>query len=79
MNITQEKMVLLHQINAAAKETMLKILKENDRMEERDLGHLFLIDMIRFFENKSEAFYRNVKTKYDIDDFVIYVDLDYLM
>ena len=76
MNVTQEKMVLLQQINAAKKDTMLKILKENDRTEERDLSHLFLVDMIHFFENKSESFYRNLKTKYDIDDFVIYVDLD---
>ena len=76
MNVTQEKMILLQQINAAKKETMLKILKENDRTEERDLSHLFLVEMIHFFENKSESFYRNLKTKFVIDDFVIYVVFD---
>ncbi|MDC0828000.1 hypothetical protein [Faecalitalea cylindroides] len=73
MNITQEKLLLVCQIQAANNTTFCTVLKDLNQKEVDPFTHSFIQDMLRFFENRSDQFYAQVR-RYDVKDFALYMD-----
>lgn len=73
MNITQEKLLLVYQIQANSKQALCSELKTLNQKKVDAFTHEFIQDMMRFFEKRTDDFYQEVK-RYDVLDFALYVD-----
>ena len=76
MNLTQEKLTLMFQLENQSCVGLVNDLKQMDTVDEKNLMHIFIQDMIKFFSAKEEQFYRQIYKKYDSSDLLFYVETE---
>ena len=74
MNLTQEKLTLMFQLENQSCVGLVNDLKQMDTVDEKNLMHIFIQDMIKFFSTKEEQFYQQIYKKYDSSDLLFYVE-----
>lgn len=76
MNLTQEKLTLMFQLENQSCVGLVNDLKQMDTVDEKNLMHIFIQDMIKFFSTKEEQFYQQIFKKYDSSDLLFYVETE---